>query len=174
MRPTRIAMLSYHSSPLASLGGAKAGGMNLYVRRVAEQLAARGVLVDVFTRRDDPEAPAVVEMAPGARLVHIEAGPAQVLESDELFALVDRFVAGVEAFRDGEGVSYELLHSHYWLSAVAGERLAQRRGVPNVAMFPTPGEVKLLARASGAASRARRGRARRRGGSAARRALPRR
>ncbi len=53
MRPTRVAMLSYHSSPLASLGGAKAGGMNLYVRRVAEQLAALGVLVDVFTRRDD-------------------------------------------------------------------------------------------------------------------------
>ncbi len=148
MRPTRIAMLSYHSSPLASLGGAKAGGMNLYVRRVAEQLAARGVLVDVFTRRDDPEAPAVVEMAPGARLVHIEAGPAEVLESDELFALVDRFVDGVEAFRASEGVSYELLHSHYWLSAVAGERLAQRWGVPNVAMFHTLGEVKLRARAS--------------------------
>ena len=148
MRPTRIAMLSYHSSPLASLGGAKAGGMNLYVRRVAEQLAARGLLVDVFTRRDDPDAAAVVEMAPGARLVHIEAGPAQPLDTDDLFPLVDRFVDGVEAFRASEDVSYDLLHSHYWLSAVAGERLAERWDVPKVAMFHTLGEVKLRARAS--------------------------
>jgi D-inositol-3-phosphate glycosyltransferase len=148
MRPTRIAMLSYHSSPLASLGGAKAGGMNLYVRRVAEQLAARGLLVDVFTRRDDPDAAAVVEMAPGARLVHIAAGPAQPLDTDDLFPLVDRFVDGVEAFRASEDVSYDLLHSHYWLSAVAGERLAERWDVPKVAMFHTLGDVKLRARAS--------------------------
>lgn len=28
----RIAMLSVHSSPLATLGGKEAGGMNVYVR----------------------------------------------------------------------------------------------------------------------------------------------
>ena len=40
------------------------------------------------------------------------------------------------------------MHAHYWLSMVAGERLAAGWGVPHLAMFHTLGEVKLRARAS--------------------------
>jgi D-inositol-3-phosphate glycosyltransferase len=41
-----------------------------------------------------------------------------------------------------------VIHSHYWLSAVAGEDLATAWSVPHVAMFHTLAEVKLRARAS--------------------------
>ncbi|MDA0256224.1 MAG: hypothetical protein O3C25_00580 [Chloroflexi bacterium] len=72
----RIAMLSLHTSPLAAPGGPVSGGMNVYVREVAAELARRGALVDVFTRREDMATPAVQELAAGARLVQIDAGPA--------------------------------------------------------------------------------------------------
>ena len=53
----RIAIISYHTSPLASLGGAETGGLNVYVRELAAELAERGHTVDVFTRRTDTESP---------------------------------------------------------------------------------------------------------------------
>ena len=129
--------------------------MNLYVRRIAAELGGDGVAVDVFTRRDhavapgeDAAAPEVVEFAPGARLVHVAAGPAERIENEQAIAFTGDFAAGVEAFRAREGLQYDLVHSHYWLSVVAGDELTRRWGVPHLAMFHTLGEVKLRARAS--------------------------
>lgn len=144
----RIAMLSMHTSPLAALGGRETGGMNVYVREVASLLGARGTLVDVFTRRVDPALPEVTEIAPGARLVQVDAGPATLIEKEGLAGFVEGFAEGVEAFRAREAVSYDLIHSHYWLSADAGDLLAGRWDVPHAAMFHTLGDVKLRARAS--------------------------
>lgn len=143
----RVAMLSLHTSPLAPLGGRETGGMNVYVREVAAQLAAIGVEVDVFTRRIDAVTPEVQPMG-GARLVTLEAGAVERLEKEALPPLVDAFADAVEAFRAREGVAYDLIHSHYWLSVAAGDLLARRWDVPHVAMFHTLGDVKLRARAS--------------------------
>ncbi len=144
----RVAMLSLHTSPLAALGGRETGGMNVYVREVATRLAALGVEVDVFTRRADTALAAVVEIAPGARLVQVDAGPPEPIEKEAMPDLTAAFAEGVDAFRAAEGVTYALVHSHYWLSADAGDLLAERWDVPHVAMFHTLGDVKLRARAS--------------------------
>jgi len=141
-------MISLHTSPLAALGGRETGGMNVYVREIATQLGASGIEVDVFTRRCDPELPAVTSIAPGARLIQVDAGPAALIEKEELPAFVAPFAEGVEAFRTAEGGEYDLIHSHYWLSADAGGDLAERWDVPHAAMFHTLGDVKLRARAS--------------------------
>lgn len=146
--PRRIAMLSLHTSPLAPLGGRETGGMNVYVLEVARGLAALGVAVDVFTRRTGEADPEVVEFAPGARLVQATAGPVERLEKEDLFPSVEAFVGRVEAFRAREGLAYEAIYSHYWLSVAAGDRLAARWHVPHEAMFHTLGDVKLRARAS--------------------------
>ena len=145
---TRTAVLSMHTSPLAPLGGATSGGMNVYVREISERLAARGKLIDVFTRRSDLHIPTVVDLAPGARLIQIEAGPATPLSKDEMFPLTDEFAARVEAFRVSQRNRYDLIHSHYWISAVAGEQLALNWEVPHLGMFHTLGEVKIRARVS--------------------------
>jgi len=141
-------MLSLHTSPMAALGGRETGGMNVYVREVARQLGERGVLVDIFTRRLDPALPAVTSIAAGVRLVQVDAGPAALVEKEDLPAFVQPFAAAVEAFRAAEGVTYDLIHSHYWLSAAAGDTLAGWWDVPHAAMFHTLGDVKLRARAS--------------------------
>ena len=72
----RIAMLSYHTCPLATLGGKDTGGMNVYVRELTRQLGQMGIHVDVFTRSQDDHVPHVLhELGYGNRVVHIPAGP---------------------------------------------------------------------------------------------------
>ncbi len=146
----RIAILSYHTSPLAPLGGRETGGLNVYVRELARELAERGHYVDVFTRRAGAAAPETEPIAASgfARLVHIDAGPAAYEAKAMLPEYLDQFVAGVLAFAEREGVTYDVIHSHYWLSGVAGERLKARWHVPHIAMFHTLGEVKNRARVS--------------------------
>ena len=148
----RIAVISYHTSPLAALGTREMGGLNVYVRELARELAERGHSVDVFTRRADPDAPRIVPIAGNgeghARLIHIDAGPAEAVAKEELPAYLDEFVAGVRAHAAEESDSYDVLHSHYWLSGVAAERLKETWGVPHLAMFHTLGEVKNRSRIS--------------------------
>lgn len=139
----RVAMLSMHTSPLAPLGGREAGGMNVYVRTVSAALARAGVRVDVFTRRTGPAAPEAEWVTDGVRLIHVAAGPAERVEKEEMDGFADAFAHGVRAFAERDGVRYQALHSHYWLSAAAGRRLARDWDVPHVAMFHTLAEVKL-------------------------------
>jgi D-inositol-3-phosphate glycosyltransferase len=146
--PARVAVLSLHTSPLAPLGGRETGGMNVYVREVAQSLGERGIAVDVFTRRASPADPEVQEFAPHARLIQVIAGPSEHIEKEQMVGLETAFADGVEAFRAREGLTYDLVHSHYWLSVAAGEPLAARWGVPHIGMFHTLGDVKLRARAS--------------------------
>lgn len=122
--------------------------MNVYVLEVARGLANLGIAVDVYTRRTGDAEPEVVEFAPGARLVQVTAGPVERLEKEDLLPYVDLFVDRVEAFRTREGVIYDAIYSHYWLSVAAGDRLASMWRVPHEAMFHTLGDVKLRARAS--------------------------
>ncbi len=150
----RVAILSYHTSPLAPLGGRDTGGLNVYVRELACELVGRGHQVDVFTRRSDPGAPEIVPFAaecggngrPSARLVHVVAGPAQQIEKQALPDHLEAFEQGVLAIAEREGQRYDVLHSHYWLSGVVAERLKARWDLPHVAMFHTLGEVKSRSR----------------------------
>ena len=59
----RLAFISTHTSPLAQPGATKAGGMNVYIRELTRQLGHLGYQVDIFTRRDDPDAPEEVRCA---------------------------------------------------------------------------------------------------------------
>ena len=140
----RIAMVCYHSSPLGRLGEREAGGMSVYVRNLAQTLGRMGVEVDVFTRRHNLEDPRVVEMGEAVRLVHVDAGLAETV-TGSLAPYVAEFVRGVEAFAVDEGLAYDAVHSHYWLSGLAGLELARRWNARHAVTFHTLAEVKLLA-----------------------------
>jgi D-inositol-3-phosphate glycosyltransferase len=142
--PLRIAMLSYHTCPLAMLGGKKTGGMNVYVRDLSCALAKLGIAVDVFTRSQDDCAPRVVhDLGPGARVMHIPAGPERPIPVNDTERYVDEFVANILDFAAREGLRYDVIHSHYWLSGIAAEALAQAwGGTPIIHMFHTLGHMK--------------------------------
>jgi len=139
-----VAMLSYHTCPLAILGGKDTGGMNVYVRDLTRELGRIGVHVDVFTRSQDEHVPHIVhELGYGNRVVHVPAGPEVPVPKQQLVGYVPQFTEGVRAFADDKHIRYDLIHSHYWLSGLAAESLAESwHGVPIVQMFHTLGEMK--------------------------------
>lgn len=138
----RVAILSVHSCPLGRLGSKDTGGMQVYVREVARQLASRGVAVDMFTRRQSGSAPPVIPAGEGARLIHLEAGPVAVVDKNDLYPHLPQFVDNLLRFQAAEGLRYDWIFSHYWLSGWAGSMLREQWRVPLVNMFHTLGLLK--------------------------------
>ena len=122
----RVAMLSVHTCPLAALGGKETGGMNVYVRELARELARMRVTADIFTRSQNPTIPRVVSVADGVRVVHLAAGPQAPMPREAVHDHLDDFVDGVQAFRASRGLDYDLIHGHYWLSGAVGLALRER------------------------------------------------
>jgi len=134
----RIAMISFHTCPLATLGGKDTGGMNVYVRDLTKELGRRGVGVDVFTRSQDEHVPHVLhDLGFGNRIVHIPAGPETPLSKEKLAGYIPEFTQGIQEFSQSKGLSYDIIHSHYWLSGLAGLELRRMWQVPMIQMFHT-------------------------------------
>jgi len=134
---SRVAMLSVHTSPLATLGGKDAGGMNVHVRELAAELGRQGVDVDIFTRRSDQHTPAAIDVNDRVRLITIDAGPAVDLPKDETFCYLPDFANECALFSLREGVRYDIVHSHYWLSGWASHLLQRYWLAPTVHTFHT-------------------------------------
>jgi D-inositol-3-phosphate glycosyltransferase len=141
-RLQRIAMLSVHTSPLATLGGKDAGGMNIYVRDLAIHVSQAGVPVDIFTRRTDPARPTIQEISPGARIINLDVGPPGPVDKIALFDLLPQFAEACVLFALNEGVRYDVVHAHYWLSGMAAEYLRTYWEAPVVLMFHTTADMK--------------------------------
>lgn len=137
----RVAVLSVHTSPLEQPGAGDSGGMNVYIRRVADEMAAVRVASDVYTRRTDPDEPDVRGVAPGVRVFSVPAGPPRPVHKERLPRLIPSFTDLVEA-RAARAASYNVIHAHYWLSGVAGAELKERWGIPLVVSFHTLARVK--------------------------------
>jgi D-inositol-3-phosphate glycosyltransferase len=136
----RIAMVSEHASPLATLGGVDAGGQNVCVAEVASALGRRGLEVTVYTRRDDPALSRRVPLAPGVTVEHVDAGPACEISKDRLLAYMDEFAARLAcAWREDRP---DVVHSHFWVSGQAAVAAARPLGIPVVHTFHALGVVK--------------------------------
>ncbi|WP_028047991.1 glycosyltransferase [Cellulomonas sp. URHE0023] len=137
----RIAMVSEHASPLATLGGVDAGGQNVHVAALSTALALRGHEVDVYTRRDDPDLPECVELAPGVTVVHVPAGPAREIAKDDLLPYMGVF-GDVLAQWWSANRPPDVAHAHFWMSGLAGLQAAAVTGVPLAQTFHALGSVK--------------------------------
>lgn len=138
-----IAMISYHTCPLAVLGGKNTGGMNVYVRELTRFLGRSGVHVDVFTRSQDEHVPHVShDLGYFNRVVHIPAGPEVFLPKEELPDYIEPFTQGVMEFAEKKHIHYDLVHSHYWLSGMVAALLKESWDVPILHMFHTLGLMK--------------------------------
>ncbi len=137
----RLAVLSVHSSPLTQPGTGDGGGMSVYVRALAGALARAGVECDVLVRREHADDPAVVEVEPGFRVVHLDAGPAAPVSKHDLIDLVDPMVARTLERVELDG-PYDAFHANYWVSGAVGHRLKHELDRPLVATFHTLARVK--------------------------------
>ncbi|MDQ2783733.1 MAG: glycosyltransferase [Chloroflexota bacterium] len=138
----RVAMLAVHTSPLARIGGPSAGGMNIYVRELARELAARGARVDIFTRQERADTPILTVLEPGVCLVALPCGPFGDVEKISLMPYLPSFAAAVDAWASENRRGYDLIHAHYWLSGVVGDALRCRWDVPLLMTFHTLAQAK--------------------------------
>lgn len=138
----KIAFISDHASPLATLGGVDGGGQNVYVAEVARCLAQKGYQVDIYTRRESSDIPEVVGFAPRVRVIHITAGPSTVLPKEALFAHMNEFTDHVLRFIQDQKITYDLVHAHFWLSGMVAMAIKKKLHIPFVVTFHALGKVR--------------------------------
>jgi glycosyltransferase involved in cell wall biosynthesis len=136
----KVAMVSEHASPLAALGGVDAGGQNVHVAAIATELGRRGVPVTVYTRRDSPDLPRRVAMAPGVTVEHVVAGPTRPIAKDDLLPFMSAFARQLR--RRWSTAPPDVVHAHFWMSGLASVRAAHPLGIPVVQTFHALGVVK--------------------------------
>jgi glycosyltransferase involved in cell wall biosynthesis len=137
----RIAMISEHASPLATLAGATAGGQHTHVAELSTVLAAQGHDVRIYTRRDAPDLPPVVAMGDRVHVVHVPVGPARVLPENGVLPLMGEFGQWLGAdWREGDWTP-TVAHAHFWTSGLAAVTAARQARVPVVQTFHTLGSA---------------------------------
>ena len=114
--------------------------MNVYVRELVSALAQAGVDCTTYTRAVSPDQPAVVQVEPGHRVVHVPAGPFDLAKED-LPKVVEEFGDGViDHLKNGPGV--DVVHANYWLSGLVAHRVKHELELPFVSTFHTLARVK--------------------------------
>ena len=135
----RIAMVSEHASPLATLGGADAGGQNVHVLELSSALADLGHEVTVWTRRDGEALPDAVPARPGVVVRHVHAGPARPVPKDDLVPHLPAFTRALDDAWTADPP--EIVHAHFWMSGMVSLAAAAGR-FPVVQTFHALGSVK--------------------------------
>ncbi len=138
--PIRVAMVSEHASPLATLGGADAGGQNVHVASLGQAMAALGADVVIHTRRDAPKLAPRVPLGTGVVVDHVDAGPPTDVPKDELLPHMDAFAEELgDRWREERP---DVVHAHFWMSGLAALAAARPLGIPVVQTFHALGTVK--------------------------------
>lgn len=140
----KIALISEHASPLATLGGVDNGGQNVYVAQVAKNLAALGHKVDVFTRRDDPELEEILLWDANIRIIHVPAGPARFVPKEELLPYMQQFTRYMLEFIRNEPQPYDLIHANFWMSGFVAAAIKRELNIPFVITFHALGRVRRV------------------------------
>ncbi len=136
-----------HTSPLDQAGTGDAGGMNIYVVEAAQNMAAMGVEVDIFTRRNNSEIADIIEAAPGVRVIQLNVGPVSGVTKEQLPTLIP---ALSQSFKEAlSKARYDVIHSHYWISGKVAMPVAKELDIPLVHTMHTTARVKNLNLAEG-------------------------
>ena len=141
----RVALVSLHTSPLEQPGFGDAGGMNVFVVGLADALHAAGVEVEVLTRETGASDETTDARTPGGAPVRfLRAGPRASVPKNGLLEHVGEFAHSM-----AELPRFDVVHSNYWLSGLAGLQAAERWGVPHVLSLHTVAALKNARLAAG-------------------------
>ncbi|MBF2066281.1 MAG: glycosyltransferase family 1 protein [Calothrix sp. C42_A2020_038] len=138
----RIALISVHGDPAIEIGKEEAGGQNVYVRNVGEALAQLGWQVDMYTRRVSPAQEEIVQHLPNCRTIRFSAGRLEFIPRDKLFGVLPEFIEKFLKFQQENSLSYDLVHTNYWLSSWVGMELKKAINCKQVHTYHSLGAVK--------------------------------
>ena len=126
------------------------GGQTLYVIELARALGEREDVrrVDLLTRRIvDPEvsddyAQPEERLSDKARILRFECGGEEYIRKEELWDHLDAFVDNATYYYHDQGLSPDVIHSHYPDAGYVGVRVASVLGLPLVYTGHSLGRVK--------------------------------
>jgi D-inositol-3-phosphate glycosyltransferase len=140
----KIAMLSIHSSPIGDLGTQDTGGMSVYVREMAKELGKKGHHIDIFTQHNAGKHDPVIHLYDNVRLIHLSGEIRGDIAKSSLYEILPQLFNELESFRIKENITYDIIHSHYWLSGILGLQLQSSWNVYHLITYHTIGAVKNL------------------------------
>lgn len=136
-----VAVLTVHSCPLATLGEQDAGGMNVYVLALAHSIIGKDLSIDIYTREHESCTHQITNINKSLRIIHLPAGQRD-LDKYELLSSLPDFIENLVSFAANQSRTYDVIHSHYWLSGFVGNHLKQIWQLPHITTFHTLAEVK--------------------------------
>jgi D-inositol-3-phosphate glycosyltransferase len=139
----RIAFISEHASPLATLGGVDNGGQNVYVAELSKALASKGYKVDIYTRKDNAAINDVVNWLPDVRVINVKAGPEHFVEKEKLLYYMDEFTNNMLCFMKQKKLHYNLMHANFFMSGLVASNIKKQTGIPYIITFHALGLVRL-------------------------------
>jgi D-inositol-3-phosphate glycosyltransferase len=140
----KIAMLSIHSSPIGDLGTRDTGGMSVYVREMAKELGKKDHHIDIFTQHNVGKHDPVIHLYDNVRLIHLSGEIRGDIAKSSLYEILPQLFNELESFRIKENITYDIIHSHYWLSGVLGLKLQSSWNAHHLITYHTIGAVKNL------------------------------
>jgi D-inositol-3-phosphate glycosyltransferase len=140
----RVAMISYHTCPLAEEEGKEVGGMNVYVLELSKQLALKGYLVDIYVRKQSNNDAKIVNISKNLRVVHLRAGEETDIPRKILYKYIPEFLENFYSFIKKEGISYNIINCHYYLSGLIGLEVKRKYSVPFTITFHSLALMKNL------------------------------
>jgi len=140
----RIALISVHGDPAVDFGKEEAGGQNVYVRNLGEELAKLGYDVDMFTRKVSPSQQTIVNHSSNCRTIRLQAGPISFIGRDNLFQYAPDFVNSFLKFQEENNVHYPIVHTNYWISGWVGLQLRKIQGSKQLHTYHSLGCIKYI------------------------------
>ena len=142
----KICTISFHSCPYSSLGGNGSGGMSVYLRELTSGLVDfPGVSVDILTRAQNPVCVEAKDISPQIRVVQLKGGPETPIDRKYLYDFIPEFSENLRDYILRQKEDYDVVHSHYWLSGLAGGYIKQKLGLPLFHTYHTLGFMKRRA-----------------------------
>lgn len=139
----KICVISFHSCPYSQLGGNGSGGMSVYLKELTSALADfSDVRIDIFTRAQTPHCVETKYVSPMIRVVQLKGGPEDAIDRQDLYEFIPGFSENLENFILRHKENYDVVHTHYWLSGLAGGTVKQNLGIPLVHTYHTLGFMK--------------------------------
>ena len=118
-----LAVISYHTCPLALQEGKQTGGMNIYVLELSKALSKLDLKLDIYTRAQGSKDPLIVNLNPHLRLIHLPTGVKKPLPKAALLKLTPQYSKNLINFIKKNQLHYHIIHSHYYLSGLIGTKL---------------------------------------------------
>ncbi|WP_067727477.1 glycosyltransferase [Oceanobacillus damuensis] len=140
----RVLFISDHGDPLAKLGGEQSGGQNNYVKQLALALDDKGIKVDVITHWSNPEAPKIERFGEKCRVIRIAAGHRGYMPKTKMYKLLPAFYEEIK--KEVRLQTYDIVHSHYWLSGLLGLYVKKEFHLPLVHTSHSLGIAKVEAK----------------------------